>query len=97
MTREGGTAVVMVEDDDLLEAPRPLRHLAGKARRLDWTRGGFSPSDLARSIVGDVVGFDNPEPELYREVTLQLFRIPHEGGEITEDEVLDMIDPELLP
>ncbi len=101
MTRDGDVAVVMVDDDELQENPRPLKHLRHKSKILDWTRGtgpgaGHAPSDLARSIVGDLLEVGEPAPGVYREVTLQLARIPAEGGELTEDEILELIDEELL-
>ncbi|KKL83274.1 hypothetical protein LCGC14_1976440, partial [marine sediment metagenome] len=51
-----------------------------------------APSDLARSIVGDVTGDRNPAPHLYRELTHQLARIPHAGGVLTEAEVHSIIE-----
>ncbi len=97
MTRYGAEAVVVVIDG---AARRELRHLVHKSKLLDWTRGtgpgaGHAPSDLARSIVGDLVGDPAPSPALYRKVTLALERIPHEGGEILELEILELLKDEL--
>ena len=101
MTRDTdtGAAVVTVFEDDL--EPRPLKHLAHKSKVIDWTRSsgpgaGNAPSDLARSIVGDLLGFETPSPALYREVTARLARIPADGGELTVDEVLSLIDEGLI-
>ena len=95
MTRQYGGVAVMVHEGG--RDPRGLRHLVHKSRVLDWTKGtgpgaGNAPSDLARSIVGDVLGRAFPAPNLYRELTLALHRIPHEGGELTEDEVLELLE-----
>lgn len=88
--------VTVVETVDDGERMRPLEHLVHKSDRLDWTRSsgpgvGNAPSDLARSIVGDVIGDQAPAPYLYRKLTLRLARIPYEGGEITEDQVLEVL------
>lgn len=77
----------------------PLEHLVHKAPLLDWTRSsgpaaGNAPSDLARSLVGDVLGDPKPAPARYRKVTLHLAGIPYEGGEITEEEILELIQEE---
>ena len=74
----------------------PLEHLVHKSGLLDWTRSsgpaaGNAPSDLARSIAGDLVGDHAPSPALYRKLTLALAAVPYEGGELTEEEVLDLI------
>jgi hypothetical protein len=76
---------------------RPLEHLAHKSEILDWTRStgpgaGNAPSDLARSIVGDLLDVPNPAPHRYRELTHQLARIPHAGGVLTENEVRKIIE-----
>ena len=83
-------AMVEVWEDDIRIGELP--HLRHKSDVLDWTRGtgpgaGNAPSDLARSIVGDLTEDSDPAPALYREVTLQLASIPHEGGELTADDI----------
>lgn len=95
MTRlgNGETAVGVWEDNTRI---RELVHLRHKSKILDWTRatgpgGGHAASDLARSIVGDLLGVANPTPVTYREVTLQLARIPRGGGELTEHDILGLI------
>lgn len=97
--REFLPVVTVVEtDNDGYVRRHPLEHLVHKSCFLDWTQGapgpgaGNAPSDLARSIVGDLLGEEAPVPALYRQVTLLLARIPYEGGELTEEEVLDLID-----
>lgn len=95
MTRRGREAMVEIWKDEIRIGELP--HLAHKSKVLDWTRGtgpggGNAPSDLARSIVGDVVGYRTPTPALYRELTLRLAEIPYDGGEITSDEVCDLIE-----
>ncbi len=102
MTRHGREAMVEIWEDRIRRAGESLflgelRHLVHKSKTLDWTQGvgpggGNAPSDLARSIVGDVVGYRTPAPVLYRRLTLRLARIPHEGGEVTSDEVCDILE-----
>ena len=100
MTRSGETAMVEIFEDEIRIGE--LRHLVHKSKILDWTRGtgpgaGNAPSDLARSMVGDLYEVGEPAPGVYREVTRQLARIPHAGGELTEDEISELIDEGLLP
>ncbi len=100
MTRRGREVLVEVWEDRIRIGK--LRHLVHKSNVLDWTRttgpgAGNAPSDLARSIVGDLLEVAEPAPGAYREVTLQLARIPADGGELTEDEILELIDEGLLP
>ena len=87
-------AMVEVWEDDIRIGG--IVHLRHKSDVLDWERAtgpaaGNAPSDLARSIVGDLTEDSDPAPALYREVTLQLASIPHEGGELTEDDILDLM------
>lgn len=95
MTRRGREVMVGIWEDETWIGPLP--HLAHKSKVLDWTQGqgpggGNAPSDLARSIVGDFLEDPEPAPALYREVTPRLTRIPYEGGELTEEEVLDLVN-----
>ena len=95
MTRRGREAMVEIWEDEIRIGELP--HLVHKSKTLDWTRAtgphaGNAPSDLARSIVGDFLEDPAPAPGLYREGTARLASIPHEGGEITEEEVLDIVN-----
>ncbi len=95
MTRRGEKASVGVWEDEIRIGE--LVHLRLKSIYLDWVRGEHvggsnAPSDLARSIVGDLLEDDQPAGKTYREVTLRLNRIPHAGGELTEEELLELID-----
>lgn len=59
--------------------------------------GGSGPADLARSIVGDLIGERDPSARLYQEVKFRLIAtMPREGGEITEEEVREIVDERLL-
>jgi len=66
-----------------------LRHLVYHSPDgFEWGYGGSGPSDLARSIVGDLICDPNPPPALYRPVVTYLVaRVPDEGGELTEADV----------
>lgn len=51
----------------------PLKHLLRHSPDgFEFGYGGSGPSDLARSIVGDLLGEKDPKPALYRPVTHRL-------------------------
>lgn len=59
---------------------------------IEWGYGGSGPSDLARSIVGDLLGTVNPDPAVYQRVKWDLIAgMPPEGGVITEEQLLNSI------
>ncbi len=99
--REEDPIVVVVIDGFGGFEARLLEHLAHKSKAgFEWGDGelardlwthNMGVSDLARSIVGDVLGDRAPAPRTYRAITDHLKRIPHEGGEITEEEVRALI------
>lgn len=81
------------------ESIGPLPHLVQHSPDgFEWGYGGSGPSDLARSIVGDVLDDPDPSPRIYQAVKRKLVaRIPMDGGEITSDEVnfviLEVLEP----
>ena len=61
----GGTVKVVRIRNGVQE---PLRHLVHHSPDgFNWGYGGSGPADLARSIIGDVLGTTDPEPEIYQE------------------------------
>lgn len=70
-----------------------LRHLVHHSPTgMEWGYGGSGPSDLARSIVGDLLGTHDPDPAIYQRVKWALVAtLPLEGGTITEQQVRDVI------
>ena len=84
---------VTVHLGNLADETRPLAHLLlHSPDGFEWGYHGSGPADLARSIVGDVLGEKNPHPAHYQRVKSQLVaQIPREGGEITEAEVLGVL------
>lgn len=70
-----------------------LEHLERHSDGFEWGYGGSGPADLARSIVGDLIDDQDPDPALYQAVKNKLVAaVPHAGGEITEDEVLELLE-----
>lgn len=46
----------------------PLPHLVHHSPTgMEWGYGGSGPADLARSIIGDVLGTNDPDPVIYQE------------------------------
>ena len=95
MTRADGLVRVTVYRDDGVGGKihlGPLRHLVQHSRGFEWGYGGSGPSDLARSIVGDLLGQRDPHPVDYQRVKRALVAtLPERGGEITEDQVLELL------
>jgi len=71
------------------ELPHLMRH---SPDGFEWGYGGSGPSDLARSIVGDLLKQADPSPADYQRVKTELVAtLPEKGGTITEDQVLDVL------
>lgn len=68
---------------------RPLEHLVlHSPDGFEFGYYGSGPADLARSIVGDVVGTRDPHPRGCQRVKARLIAtMADPGGEITEGEV----------
>ena len=94
MVRDGmGHPHVLVERDGrkAYSLPHLLHHSPGG---FEWGYGGSGPFDLARSIVGDFLGTEDPPAPTYRLVVSELVsRLPFEGGTITDAELIRVISP----
>ncbi len=92
MTRRDGRPRVLVYGRP--GNPTPLKHLVRHSPDgFEWGYGGSGPADLARSIVGDVMGRPDPPPAIYQRVKAALVAtLPAQGGEITSEEVCDIIE-----
>ena len=92
MKRVGGAAVAEVMVDD--GTPRPLKHLVRHSPTgFEWGYAGSGPADLARSIVGDLMGTDDPSRRLYQAVKFALIAtLPSGGGALTSHDILEVID-----
>ena len=86
-----GRATCRIELEDGLY--RMLPHLVRHSPAgFEWGYGGSGPSDLARSIVGDLLGQKDPHPVDYQRIKRALVAsLPERGGEITEDQVLELL------
>ena len=97
MTRVGRGVLVQVQEGDphlaSSEPTRPLRHLLRHSPGgFEWGYGGSGPADLARSIVGDLLEQADPSPADYQRVKEKLVAtLPERGGELTEDQVLEVL------
>lgn len=80
---------VHVPDGSMATLPHLVYH---SPDGFEWGYGGSGPSDLARSIVGDVMDWKDPHPALYQMVKWKLIaNMPHKGGEITEEQVREVL------
>ena len=95
MARPGGRILVTVyqEREGDVRHLGPLRHLVQHSPDgFEWGYGGSGPFDLARSIVGDLLGQKDPHPVDYQRIKRALVAtLPERGGEITEDQVLELL------
>ncbi len=91
MTRSGRRTIAVVYDDDLLLGS--LAHLVRHSPDgFEWGYQGSGPADLARSIVGDLLKQADPSTGDYLPVKRELIAtLPEKGGEITEDQVLEVL------
>jgi len=68
----------------------PLRHLVHHSPdRFNWGYGGSGPADLARSIIADALGTDNPHPAIYQPFKWEFVSSWGDSWEISLDEVLE--------
>ncbi len=93
MTRQYGGTAAIVYDGGGTGTPYGLKHLVRHSPDgFEWGYGGSGPADLARSIVGDLLKQAEPSPADYQRVKLALIAtLPEKGGEITEDQVLEVL------
>ncbi len=83
------TCRIELEDGLYRHLPHLCRH---SPDGFEWGYSGSGPADLARSIVGDVLQHPDPSPRQYQRIKAALITtLPHEGGTITEDEVLQVL------
>ena len=66
----------------------PLRHLVHHSPTgFEWGYGGSGPADLARSIIADALGTDNPDPAVYQEFKRMFVAGWGDRWEISLDEI----------
>lgn len=91
MSRRGEEALVEVWEGEIRIGE--LVHLVQHSPDgFEWGYSGSGPSDLARSIVGDLIEVADPNPADYQRVKVELVAtLPKQGGEITGEQVLDVL------
>lgn len=66
----------------------PLQHLVHHSPSgMEWGYGGSGPADLARSIIGDVLGTDDPDPAVYQDFKQEFVSGWGDRWEISLDEI----------
>lgn len=76
----------MPESGSLYPLPHLVRH---SPDGFEYGYGGSGPSDLARSIVGDLLGERDPKPSLYRPVVGRLIsQISGDGPVFVSEETV---------
>ena len=67
---------------------KPLRHLVHHSPDgFNWGYGGSGPADLARSIIADVTGDENPHPAIYQPFKWEFVSSWGDRWEISLDEI----------
>jgi hypothetical protein len=67
-TADPGVVTVARRVDAQTIHSKPLKHLVRHSPTgMNWGYGGSGPADLARSILGDFLGIDDPHPALYQQ------------------------------
>lgn len=96
----GGPDCLVIEGGKERALEHRVRH---SPTGLEWGYGGSGPADLARSIVAEVTGDEDPHPHLYHAVKERLVaKLPFEGGTIHEAQVRTVLaergwEPEETP
>lgn len=77
----------------------PLKHLMRHSPDgFEYGYGGSGPSDLARSIVGDLLEEKDPKPSLYRPVTHRLVaQIEGDGPVFIPEDLVRLAMVEVVP
>jgi hypothetical protein len=70
----------------------PLRHLVRHSPDgFNWGYGGSGPADLARSIIADALGIDDPNPTVYQEFKRSFVASWGDRWEISQDEIREWV------
>lgn len=81
---DGSVKVVRIRNG----VQEPLRHLVHHSPDgFNWGYGGSGPADLARSIIGDVTGDENPHPAIYQPFKWEFVSSWGNRWEISLDEI----------
>jgi len=79
-----GSVVVRIRNG----VQEPLRHLVHHSPTgFEWGYGGSGPADLARSIIADALGTENPDPAVYQEFKRMFVAGWGDRWEIALDEI----------
>jgi len=71
---------------------KPLRHLVRHSPDgFNWGYGGSGPADLARSIIADALGIDDPNPTVYQEFKRSFVASWGDRWEISQDEIREWV------
>lgn len=76
-TQHGVSASILPASGAIYPLPHLMRH---SPDGFEYGYGGSGPSDLARSIVGDLLGEKDPKPALYRPVMIEIISQLHGSG-----------------
>ena len=81
---DGSVKVVAIRDG----RQYPLRHLVHHSPTgMEWGYHGSGPADLARSIIGDVMGTEKPRPDIYQVFKLEFVSGWGDRWEISREDV----------
>jgi hypothetical protein len=69
-----------------------LHHRTGRLSHsptgFEWGYGGSGPAELARALVKDVTGDDEPPARVYQRFKFRVVgALPHDGWRLTEEEI----------
>jgi len=64
---DGSVKVVRIRSGQQTPLKGRWRHTGIASGEFNWGYGGSGPADLARSIIADALGIDDPNPTVYQE------------------------------
>ena len=84
---DGSVKVVRIRSGQQTPLKGRWRHTGIASGEFNWGYGGSGPADLARSIIADALGTDNPDPAIYQEFKREFVAGWGDRWEISLDEV----------
>jgi hypothetical protein len=84
---DGAVKVVRIRNGVQEPLEGRWHHTGFSHGQFNWGYGGSGPADLARSIIADLIGTDNPDPAIYQPFKWEFVSSWGDRWEISLDEI----------
>jgi len=88
---DGTVKVVRIRSGQQTPLKGRWRHTGIASGEFNWGYGGSGPADLARSIIADALGIDDPNPTVYQEFKRSFVASWGDRWEISQDEIREWV------